>query len=772
MNRILTKAVYTAALIAVILLLPFSNTSATIPTGEWRTHLSYYDATKSLKAFNKIFVLSAGSIYSFSPEDNSLYIYDKIGGLSDTYISDIAYCNDENALLLIYSNGNIDILYQDETIYNFTDIKNSSITDKTIYDIYIDGSNAYLSTAFGVVVFNIEKLEISNNYNLGTDILSTVVKDNSIICATNKGLYKGSINDNLLDKSKWNKISENIYISLFSFDDKLIGKDKSNTICEINVDNGTNSVITNNALIVNYNDNKLLVYNGSALFVYNSLSDYYSYNLIDDNINHLFIEDSKLWISQGYKGLTEFSIVENNLVCNRFQILPDSPRRNYSHYITFSGEDKMLMVGGTHNYSNIEYEGTVMIYNNNRWNYLDDDISSKTGVKYINLTSIVEDPKEENHYFVGSGRHGLYEFKDNKFYKLHTYNNSGLTTIIPANPKNYVSVDGLKYDIKGNLWMVNNEIDTIIKIMKPDGNWKGLYYPEISGLPTFRKLDFDKNGRIWTNSSRYKAGMFCLDINNTLDNNDDDKHKFVGPTFTNQDGVSEIINDIFFFEFDKNGEMWLGTDRGIFVLREPEKFLSDDNVIFERVKIPRNDGTNLADYLLSGIYTTAICIDDANRKWIGTQNNGVFLLSEDGKETIYHFTEENSPLLSNYIQTIAINSSTGSVFFGTSLGLIEYGGDATEPENSLSESNIEVYPNPVNPDFDGPVTIKGMSDKCTVRIISASGSLVYQGYSNGGTFTWNVTDRNGNRVTSGIYHAIITDLNNSKSTSVSITVIR
>ena len=615
-------------------------------------------------------------------------------------------------------------------------------------------------------------MEISNNYNLGTDILSTIVKDNSIICATNNGLYKGSINDNLLDKSKWNKVSENIYISLFSFDDKLIGKDKSNTIYEINVDNGTNSVITNNALIVNNNDNKLLVYNGSELFVYNSLSDYYSYNLIDGNINHLFIEDSKLWISQGYKGLTEFSIVENNLVCNRFQILPDSPRRNYSHYITFSGEDKMLIVGGTHNYSNIEYEGTVMIYNKDRWSYLDDDISSKTGVKYINLTSIVEDPKEENHYFVGSGRHGLYEFKDNKFYKLHTYNNSGLTTIIPADPKNYVSVDGLKYDTKGNLWMVNNEIDTIIKIMKPDGSWKGLYYPEISGLPTFRKLDFDKDGRIWTNSSRYKAGMFCLDINNTLDNNNDDKHKFVGPTFTNQDGVSEIINDIFFFEFDKNGEMWLGTDRGIFVLREPEKFLSSDNVIFERVKIPRNDGTNLADYLLSGIYTTAICIDDANRKWIGTQNNGVFLLSEDGKETIHHFTEENSPLLSNYIQTIAINSSTGSVFFGTSLGLIEYGGDATEPENSLSESNIEVYPNPVNPDFDGPVTIKGMSDKCTVRIVSASGSLVYQGYSNGGTFTWNVTDRNGNRVTSGIYHAIITDLNNSKSTSVSITVIR
>ena len=155
MNRVLTKAVYTAAMIAVMLLLPFSYSSATIPTGEWRTHFSYHNATKSLKAFNKIFVLSSGSIYSFDSEDNSLYIYDKIGGLSDTYISNIAYCNDEDVLLLIYSNGNIDILYQDETINNFTDIKNSRITDKTIYDVYIDGSNAYLSTAFGVVIFGL-----------------------------------------------------------------------------------------------------------------------------------------------------------------------------------------------------------------------------------------------------------------------------------------------------------------------------------------------------------------------------------------------------------------------------------------------------------------------------------------------------------------------------------------------------------------------------------------------------------------------------------------
>ena len=159
MNKKMTRAVYSAVFTAVILLLSFVKSYATIPMGEWKTHLSYHNATKSLKAFGIQFVLSSGSIYSFSPKDNTLYIYDKIGGLSDTYISNIDYSDKEKAMLLLYSNGNIDILYEDETIYNFTDIKNSTITDKTIYDTYIDGSFLYLSTAFGVVVFNIGDVE-------------------------------------------------------------------------------------------------------------------------------------------------------------------------------------------------------------------------------------------------------------------------------------------------------------------------------------------------------------------------------------------------------------------------------------------------------------------------------------------------------------------------------------------------------------------------------------------------------------------------------------
>ena len=177
----------------------------------------------------------------------------------------------------------------------------------------------------------------------------------------------------------------------------------------------------------------------------------------------------------------------------------------------------------------------------------------------------------------------------------------------------------------------------------------------------------------------------------------------------------------FFYDFDLNGDIWIGTNRGIFVLKDPDSFLDDNNPVFERIKISRNDGSGLADYLFNGVMTTAIYIDQGNRKWIGTLDDGVFLISADGTQTLEHFTASNSPLPSNYILSITENGLDGSLFFGTSLGMVEYGGQARDPQESLSESNLLVYPNPVKPDFDGYVTITGLTEWSTVRILSNTG---------------------------------------------------
>lgn len=770
MKLSMTKVFVTA--LAVMLLLPFSWASAGLAVGEWQTHSSYHDATVSVKAFGKIYILSAGSLYSYDPEDNAVYTYNKILGLSDYDISQIAFCEKENALILAYSNGNLDILYSDETLYNFTDIKNYSAADKRVFSINIIDNYAYISTALGLVKFDIKRKEISNTYKFENPVYSSVILGNEIICATGGGVYNGNLTDNLLDFSKWVLFESHSFSHLYILNNRIVGNAVDKNVWFIDNNTAKLTEIKKGISSISFTDNKLILGKDSILYVYTDSAQYSEYNVSDITVKNVMYDGKSYWTSCGNNGLGCFQIVDNKSVWKMYGLLPNSPRRNYCHYMNFLSPEKLIVVGGCQNYNAITYEGTVMLYQNEKWSYLDDDIPSKTGLKYIDITVAVEDPNENNHYYVGSARQGLYEFKNGLFYKLHTFDNSGLTNILQVDKYNYVSVNALQYDNSGNLWMANNEVDTIIKVMEPNGNWFGLYYPEIKGLPTFTQIKFDSEGRLWTNSSRWKAGLFCADLKGTLKNDKDDIHKFIGPEITNQDGITETINWLYFFEFDLDGKMWLGTDKGIFVLDNPNSFLSDNKVIFKRIKIPRNDGTNQADYLLNSVYTTAICIDKSNRKWIGTQNNGVFLVSADGIETIEHFTTENSPLPSNEIQSITIDHSSGSVFFGTSLGLIEYGGDANRPQNNLLESKIWAYPNPVLPNYDGLVSITGLTENSNVKIVSPSGKLVNQGISKGGLYTWNCCDFSGRRVSSGVYQVIITDNENEEGFTTNVTIIK
>lgn len=160
------------------------------------------------------------------------------------------------------------------------------------------------------------------------------------------------------------------------------------------------------------------------------------------------------------------------------------------------------------------------------------------------------------------------------------------------------------------------------------------------------------------------------------------------------------------------------------------------------------------DYLLAGVPITAIAIDGGNRKWFGTNGDGVYLISADGLTEIHHFTAENSPLLSNVIYSIAINNTSGEVMFGTDAGLIGYRSDATEPAEDLESKNLKVYPNPVRPGHEGSVTVTGWSENSDVKVTTVGGEVVYKGLSVGGTFTWNCRNKVGKRVATGIYYFI------------------
>jgi hypothetical protein len=194
--------------------------------------------------------------------------------------------------------------------------------------------------------------------------------------------------------------------------------------------------------------------------------------------------------------------------------------------------------------------------------------------------------------------------------------------------------------------------------------------------------------------------------------------------------------------------------------------------VLTQVKVPRNDGTNYADYLLTGIDILSMAIDGGGRKWFGTNGNGVFLISADNMEQVQHFTVYNSPLISNIILSIAINPNTGEVFFGTDNGLCSYISDATTPNKEMTKDNVWAYPNPVEPDYTGPITITGLTLNADVKILSSNGAIVNEGRSNGGTYVWNGCDKKGRRVASGVYMVATATNKGEKGTVCKIAIVR
>ena len=454
----------------------------------------------------------------------------------------------------------------------------------------------------------------------------------------------------------------------------------------------------------------------------------------------------------------------------------DSPVRNLSYKLNMVGE-RLLVAGGNFYYPEVNDMGTAMKYERGKWSAFDEEaaIALVGEATYRNVTDVVQDPNDPEHHWLGTKRSGIYEFKNYKLANHYSMDNSPLTSILPndAHAENFVRVTALNYDKEGNLWMCNNECDTIVRILKRNGGWVSYYYPEAAAKPTWDHTYFDQRGWAWINSRRTsnngESGLLVVNTNGTIDKQSDDQYRYIS-TFQNQNGESYTPDLYYYATEDLNGAMWMGCTQGLFMSKTPEEVFKS-NFTFTQPVVPRNDGSGLGDYLLSGIPVKCIAIDGGNRKWIGTLKNGVYLLSADGMETIEHFTAENSPLISNEINDIAISGESGEVFIATSKGLCSYHGDATDPASSMNSSNLKVFPNPVRPDYLGKVHVTGLMYNSDVKIVNAAGKLVAEGTSVGGEFSWDCCMQSGRRVGSGIYYALCTDKEGKKGAVAKILII-
>lgn len=764
--------------IATFLLLVVTAKAA---IGDWQLHTAYSDATYCQVVGNRIYVLASGSLFTYDKEDGEVYTYDKLNELSDYDITHIAYCKDIEALVIIYRNANIDILYSNGYVYNISDFKSKILPNKNINGVYINGSTAYISTGFGVVELNLEKLEFSNTYNIGYNTYCSYIYDNHLYIGTENGIYKGAINDNLLDKANWSKINDSKISELNDFNGKLICFIDKKGVFYIN-NNTLESIVTVSATRTykySYIKNDKIYIGWEGILTIVESNNSYKHYSTTSGTSFLAVDGDVLWNCRGIKGLVESKIIDGKLTDGENYILPNSPVRNYCEYMRFVSDDKLLVAGGTLNYFDITfYPGTLMEYDytNNKWTNLPEEkMREQTGVKYVNMCSIDENPTEPGHYFAGSFGQGLYEFRNNELVAHYNHKNSPLESPIPTtNPSsvNYVRVPRVEFDNEGNLWVVNTHSENIVKVRKKDGTWQSLYYKDIANAETMIEIMVDSRGWLWLTSLQGGdgPGIFCAKMNNTPFDTGDDQTKRWLNKITNQDGTSYTINQVYTIKEDRNGEIWVGTDAGMFVIKNPEKFFDDG--IFTQIKVPRNDGTGLADYLFSGAIVTAIETDGADRKWVGTMNNGIYLVSADGLEMIHHFTTENSILPSNDIKSIAINNKSGEVFIGTANGIVSYMSDATAPEATLQESSVHAYPNPVKASYSGNISIVGLTYDCELKIVDAAGYLIAEGTSTGGQFTWNGRNAKGEKVASGVYYVLMYDENGDESLATKILITR
>lgn len=666
----------------VYLLSFFSHRVQAGGVATWKNYMAYSNITWVEKGGKTLYVLASDNLYAYNESDNSIHTFDKTMGLNDAQIAFMGWNNAAKRLVIIYANGNIDLLDEKENITNISDYYNKSMTEnKAINDLYMNGNFCYISTGFGILKLNVTNAEVSDTYNLGFNVNYTYVEGDNIYAAgSQSGLYKGSQASNLLDKKNWTRVGD-------------------------------------------------------------------------------YVPQTKA--------------ADPDLMAKARTLNPGGPKYNRFFFMQFKN-NRLYTTGGIFESGMVElaHLGTIQVLNENEeWSIFQDNISGITGYNYQDINCLAIDPKNPEHVFAG-GKTGLYEFLNGKLKAFFNKDNSPLRPAMDKDKEldnNYLLVLGLCFDDKGSLWILNSQSksQTLFELL-PDGTMVPHPHEALMrkgvGLSILSNALLDSRNLLWFVNKHFDApALFCYQPSS------DGLNAYT--RFVNQDGSTVGLTAVKCVAEDLNHDIWIGTNAGPLLLRAAE-MAHPDEAIFEQIKVPRDDGTNLADYLLAGVDITCMEIDGGGRKWFGTSNNGVYLISADGKLQIYHFLPSNSPLLSATIESIAINDKTGEVFFGTDKGLCSYMSDATEPVEKMSKDVTYAYPNPVKPGYTGPITIVGLTNNADIKIVTSNGALVAKGTSNGGSFVWDGNDEKGRRVASGVYMVQTADQNGDNGTVCKIAIIR
>lgn len=498
-------------------------------------------------------------------------------------------------------------------------------------------------------------------------------------------------------------------------------------------------------IVCNWDGVELL--NGEVERIYNAV--WYTDGNYPDVVEAV-LDGDNIWAADKVYGL-----VQNNMTYYTHRFFGASgPYMDYVEQVT-SRNGVVAAVHGTRRASTAYAPGfrfpALSWYLNGEWQH------NSTDFLYFNpdqptydLTNVAISPKNENEWALASWGNGLFVCQNQRPVAHYNARNSPLDSI--SNGQTFVS--GLQYDKKGNVWLTNSYCQKMLKMLEPDGTWHAYNIAHVLSANSIGdvvadKLLVDSRGYKWMNFPRDGVvyHLIAFTDNGTYDNTGDDRIARI-----DMNVAAEVTSStVYCMAEDLDGEIWIGTDKGVKVIYYPGKVF--DGGVYPRNILLEQDG--YVSVLLEFEEVTAIAVDGANRKWIGTNKAGVFLMSENGQEQLLHFTAEDHPLFSNSIVDINVNDLTGEVFFATSNGMVSYKGTATGGFETYED--LPVYPNPVPHGYTGVIAVNGLKANSLCKITDASGKLVWQGYSDGGQLVWYGKDFHGHRPATGVYYVMVSD---------------
>jgi hypothetical protein len=744
--------------------------------GQWRDHLAYTNGRIAVDAGDKVYCVASGNLFYYHKKNQEIVRQSKAEGFSDVDIAGMAYDPQTGILLLGYRNTNLDLLLPSGNILNMPDIYQKSILgNKTINGITAINGLFYVSCGFGIVVLDPVRKEIKDTYTLATagtlaSVQQVQQSGDTLYAATSLGLYKASANDAFLsDPSRWRRESYWAGKPLFRlafFQGRLFTYTNTNAGVGQLFSRSLDSTawrpfatdLTYRIFSIGSGAQELLVvYDGVTI----------GYNLNEQKLHILngyfdgsdpreVVTDAQglYWIADNNNAL----VMTDGVPANYFRFKPQGPANNNAVDIRYRNKTIWVAPGGAVGLRQGYVIGSISRFEGGEWNVLSGgSIYGKTGA--FDLMAVCPDRNDARYAWVGAYSVGVLKVSTDSVEAFFRPRNSSLDSISGTNQ---VLVQGLDVDDNGTLWVANAGVEKPLSARSADGTWRSFAFPNQS-LPNVQKLLASSQGYQWLLSE--KTGAFVFYNGGTMDKPNDDQVRLVGFAF-GKGGLPG--SDIFSIAEDQIGSVWLGTDKGVAVVYSQFALFEPNPPDAVPIKI---DQGGYIQYLLESETVTAIAVDDANRKWLGTQNSGVYLMNPDGTRQLEHFTVDNSPLISNSITSIAIQRETGEVFFGTSSGIMSYKAEATQGFEAECE-DVLVYPNPVRESYQGPIAIRGMVKDADVKITDASGSLVYQTKALGGQAIWDGRNLKGQNLQSGVYFVFASNPDGSQGCSTKLVMFR